>query len=339
MKAIRRFTAVLMAVAAVMCSAFAAVAQTDTTTVSIPGSYWYDMAFDVLEMVNSQRQAQGLSALTMDEDLMEGAMLRAAETSLLFSHTRPDGTRCFTVSNKAMGENIAAGSSTAEGTMNQWMNSQGHRENILNTRWSSMGVGCFETNGRYYWVQLFGEQTAAQAAQPQNRTLKQPVNTLLDNLEPYGSLSSGELKTGQTATVRFGWRNQGWQGQYALASASDLTYVSSDTGIILPDGAGNLRAVGPGTATGTVSLKGYPEKSLTFTLKVEGEASGTLPGDVDRNGRVESADALMALQAATGKVTLDSLQQQAADVNNQSGVSAGDALLILQAATGKITLS
>lgn len=166
MKAIRRFTAVLMAVAAVMCSAFAAVAQTDTTTVSIPGSYWYDMAFDVLEMVNSQRQAQGLSALTMDEDLMEGAMLRAAETSLLFSHTRPDGTRCFTVSNKAMGENIAAGSSTAEGTMNQWMNSQGHRENILNTRWSSMGVGCFETNGRYYWVQLFGEQTAAQAAQP-----------------------------------------------------------------------------------------------------------------------------------------------------------------------------
>lgn len=59
-------------------------------------------------------------------------------------------------------------------------------------------------------------------------------------------------------------------------------------------------------------------------------------GDVDGNGTVEAADALLALQAATGKITLHVIQQEAADVDGTSGVAANDALIILQAATGKI---
>lgn len=61
-----------------------------------------------------------------------------------------------------------------------------------------------------------------------------------------------------------------------------------------------------------------------------------LPGDVDGSGRVESSDALMALQAVTQKITLNSDQEKAADVDGTTGVTAADALMILQMATGKI---
>ncbi len=68
------------------------------------------------------------------------------------------------------------------------------------------------------------------------------------------------------------------------------------------------------------------------------ELPGVLPGDVDGNGEVTAADALMALQSATKKITLNNEQSKAADVDGTEGVSANDALMILQAATKKITL-
>ncbi|MGI6265211.1 MAG: glycosyl hydrolase family 95 catalytic domain-containing protein [Acutalibacteraceae bacterium] len=68
------------------------------------------------------------------------------------------------------------------------------------------------------------------------------------------------------------------------------------------------------------------------------ESPDVLPGDVDQNGEVTAADALMALQAATGKIELNDDQSRAADVDGQPGVTAADALMILQAATGKIDL-
>ncbi|MGI6265140.1 MAG: discoidin domain-containing protein [Acutalibacteraceae bacterium] len=67
-------------------------------------------------------------------------------------------------------------------------------------------------------------------------------------------------------------------------------------------------------------------------------ASSVLPGDVDESGEVTAADALMALQAATGKIALADARTAAADVDGVPGVSAADALMILQAATGKIVL-
>ena len=62
-------------------------------------------------------------------------------------------------------------------------------------------------------------------------------------------------------------------------------------------------------------------------------------GDVDGNGQVTAADALMVLQAATQKITLDAVEQAAADVNDETGINAADALMVLQAATQKIVLA
>jgi uncharacterized protein YkwD len=88
--------------------------------------------------------------------------VRAEELIQSFSHTRPDGTSCFTafdefgVDYRAAGENIAAGQKTPEDVVNSWMNSSGHRANILSENFTAIGVGVAEdVNGTLYWVQMF----------------------------------------------------------------------------------------------------------------------------------------------------------------------------------------
>lgn len=115
-----------------------------------------DMAAQVVSMVNAERAKHGLSALKTDANLSAAACIRAQEIAVKFSHTRPDGSSCFTVSNKAGGENIANGYTSAASVMEGWMNSEGHRANILNSSFRTIGVCCAKVNGKYQWVQLFG---------------------------------------------------------------------------------------------------------------------------------------------------------------------------------------
>ncbi|MBO5389511.1 MAG: hypothetical protein J6A59_15555 [Lachnospiraceae bacterium] len=83
-------------------SGFTDVADTVNAgaTITFTGTYDYSQAFEILDLVNQERRAQGLNELVMDKELLEAAMLRAAEIAVLFDHTRPDGSRCFTVSDK-----------------------------------------------------------------------------------------------------------------------------------------------------------------------------------------------------------------------------------------------
>ncbi len=112
---------------------------------------------DMLALVNAERKLKGGPALSLDTDLMAAAKLRAEEISVLFSHERPDGTSCFTASPKMFAENIAQNYSGApEGAMKQWMNSEGHRNNILNPSYRTMGCAGFCLGGAWYWVQVFG---------------------------------------------------------------------------------------------------------------------------------------------------------------------------------------
>lgn len=107
---------------------------------------------EILRLVNKERAAAGLSPLRRSATLASAAMIRTKEIKILFSHTRPNGTDCFTVSDEAYGENLAFGFSTAQKAMAAWMKSEGHRENILRPQFKTLGVG--QQNG--YWVQLFG---------------------------------------------------------------------------------------------------------------------------------------------------------------------------------------
>lgn len=116
----------------------------------------------VTSLVNAARQDAGLSELELDADLCAAAQARAQEIAQSFSHTRPDGSSCFTIleefgiSYRAAGENIAMGQRTPEEVMDGWMNSSGHRANILNGTFTSIGVGYYvDGAGAAHWVQIF----------------------------------------------------------------------------------------------------------------------------------------------------------------------------------------
>ena len=119
-------------------------------------------AEEVIDIVNAERSAQRKSALKSDDTLNDIAAQRAREISVKFSHTRPDGTKCSSllqengIVNVYAGENIAAGHTSAKAVMDTWMDSDGHRRNILNDNYTRIGVGVYKaSDGHIYWVQMF----------------------------------------------------------------------------------------------------------------------------------------------------------------------------------------
>lgn len=134
---------------------------TDQTPEDNTGSMQGDFASQVAALVNAERAKYGLSALTVDTNVQQAALVRAKETAQSFSHTRPNGSSFSTalteagVSYRTAGENIAYGQTTPQQVMNAWMNSSGHRANILNAKYTTIGVGYTVINGTAYWAQLF----------------------------------------------------------------------------------------------------------------------------------------------------------------------------------------
>ncbi|MGG4341953.1 CAP domain-containing protein [Paenibacillus lautus] len=118
-----------------------------------------NFASEVVTLVNKERANAGLKPLTVHAKLTTVALDKAKDMSdnNYFSHTSPthgspfDMMKAYGISYGYAGENIAKGQRTPQEVMNSWMNSQGHRENILSPNFTKIGVGYY--NG--YWVQEF----------------------------------------------------------------------------------------------------------------------------------------------------------------------------------------
>jgi uncharacterized protein YkwD len=124
-----------------------------------------EYAAEAFKLANEARELAGLAPLARDSDLESAAVIRAEELSRNFSHTRPDGTRFFTVMgverNYNSGENGGARTSP-EAQVQSWLNSEGHRSNILDSHrgYTKMGIGVYQdSNGNLYWCQLFYRPT------------------------------------------------------------------------------------------------------------------------------------------------------------------------------------
>jgi len=119
------------------------------------------MASQVIDLTNAERKKNGLPALKADTSLSKVAQTKSndMETKHYFSHTSPtygspfDMMRDFGVTYKSAGENIAMGQKSAQEVVTSWMNSEGHRKNILSPNYTNIGVG-FTQNGNY-WSQMF----------------------------------------------------------------------------------------------------------------------------------------------------------------------------------------
>lgn len=120
-------------------------------------------ASEVVRLTNSARSQNGYAALVEDGALSEAAAVRAREIARSFSHTRPSGASFSSalsesgVSYLRAGENIASGQKSASEVVNAWMNSPGHRANILNSSYSRIGSASVNIDGTLYWVQIFAD--------------------------------------------------------------------------------------------------------------------------------------------------------------------------------------
>ncbi|AEM21459.1 SCP-like extracellular [Brachyspira intermedia PWS/A] len=120
-------------------------------------------AKEVFNLVNQERLKAGLTEYKLDAKLCEAANQRAKEIVEKYDHIRPDGREWDTVLDEygfnsgayIRGENIVAMRESASSAMNAWMNSQGHKDNILADYYTTIGVGVYEYNGSKYWVQIF----------------------------------------------------------------------------------------------------------------------------------------------------------------------------------------
>lgn len=137
----------------------------DVVVLEVPADKW---KYEVLSLVNQERVRNGLDKLTWGDTCAEAAETRAEEIVQVYAHTRPDGTSwdtaCLEPSNGYVtyveGENLVAGNSAVspETTVAAWMNSEKHRENILNPNYTKLAVGFhYDINQKYrtYWSQYF----------------------------------------------------------------------------------------------------------------------------------------------------------------------------------------
>lgn len=133
--------------------------NTDTYAVSDDNMALYE---EMLSEVNEYRSEYGVSPLKLDYNLCEAAEIRSEEITQLFSHTRPDGRGSssifedYGITKQYSGENIAYHyRKSVPLIMDAWMNSDGHRANILSPDYQYLSVGLYEKDGYYYWTQIF----------------------------------------------------------------------------------------------------------------------------------------------------------------------------------------
>jgi len=133
-------------------------------SLNIPSNHYQSIEQQVVNLVNAERAKAGLKPLKADWELARVARFKSEDMrdNRYFDHNSPIyGTpfqmmKSFGINYRSAGENIAAGQTTAESVMKSWMNSPGHKKNILSPSFTHIGVG-YAKGGSYghYWTQQF----------------------------------------------------------------------------------------------------------------------------------------------------------------------------------------
>ena len=224
----------------------------ETYTFGINGTFDYSEASEVYSKLNNLRKQRSLPELVLDEQLMSAAMQRAAEISLYFSHTRPNGDSWLTVlpsGYTTAAENIAIGQANASGAMNSWENSQGHFENMTSSNKTAVGIGCFyQSDGTKCWVQLFtGGMTTKSVNVSGKRTETRNVTAIADYLSLGLQPNSAVLDVGKTETFSlYNTVNEGWKQASATKIIAKL-YETNDSQIATVNSSGTVTGISAGS--------------------------------------------------------------------------------------------
>ena len=266
-------------------------AATATTPVSISVQYGQTEARTILDMINEMRTSStdawywkqddttktyctNLQPLQYDYDLEKTAMQRAAEIAIIYSHTRPNNKDTFSafyensVYYTYAGENIAAGYGTADSVNDGWREDnelyagQGHRRNMLNSKFNCVGIGHVYYNGFHYWVENFAYRdkvnTTPVSADNTETTLTIPVATSkISNFNITFDKDEYSLKTGESTSISvsdpaisvFGH----WGSRFVFVTDTpDLTIADSTVATL----SGTITGSSEGDTTISASLYG-----------------------------------------------------------------------------------
>lgn len=218
-----------------------------------------------------------LGELTYDYELEKVAMQRAAELVAAYSHTRPDETSCFTAypsafDNMSKGENIAIGTGnfTEEQAFTGWReedkpySGQGHRRNMLNKGFRTVGIAHVTYNGCHYWVQEFGGSVVSDEETPANdskTTVKVSISkNAISEQELKAETETMEMKEGKSQpfpqvynTIR---TNETWAYAPSLEFPVTAKWSVSSGGDVVSISGGRLQALKEGNARVTASYNG-----------------------------------------------------------------------------------
>lgn len=242
------------------------IEQNDLLTFDINGTFDYDEAYNVFTELNALRGKLGLPALTLDKDLVDAAMQRAAEISIYFSHTRPNGTDPFTVFPPGAfvsAENLAIGQKNASEAIKGWTNSPGHYKNMTLNNIDSVGIGCFyQEDGTRCWVQLFQGGRKASQENRKGKEVKNAEITALGSMLDMKITSSVSV-IGVTETQKFKLYNTNKEFRVDIGIIPKI-YSSSDTTVATIDAKGLVTGIKEGSSWIKLGIK----EDLYWKIKV-----------------------------------------------------------------------
>ena len=246
-------------------------AASDQTAVQLKlsqGIRRYDYAYQVLDLVNQERAKKNRNPVTMDKNLLECAMTRAEELTVYASHTRPNGSICFSAFPyfEDPSENLAINQGTPEEVMESWIESSGHYANIMNSKNVSAGIGCYSQNGHLYWIQCFSSHAAETCTQPANQNVSPVLSVLPRLVNIHFNVSSPVKFTEEQKTLTIYATCNGFSYMSSSLDPSSFTWSTGDPSVATVDQSGVIRLKSKGNTTVTATLKSCPDKILTADL-------------------------------------------------------------------------
>ena len=250
-----------------------------------------EQAWQVLELTNILREAEGLSLLTLSDGLTAGADIRVQEITkkgnlgLLEDHTRLDNkTSWLTVFNEigksyvTVGENLDGGAEDVPQVMREWINSPSHSRNIFKSTYKKLGVGYNEddpdpTNHRFYWTQWFAaglnsteKVTVSTAdlltATPEVHTVSKAV-TLTEDPDNYSNSKYG-------ATI------EALGGEDKITNSKPLVSISGGADSDTIQNSGSFTTINAGAGDDSISLSSDAQD--VFIDYTAGDGSDTVTG-------------------------------------------------------------
>ncbi len=335
------------------------------------GQFRQDEAYKDLALVNQTRSSVGSRTLTWSKELENVAMQRVVETAVYLSHTRPNGTSCFTafesghgywnasvgiwyIGTYAPGENIALASRLSIQSMHDlWVNSSGHYSTMIKSEYRSFACAVYESNGCYYYVEAYSSKPYASSTSDRSTAYGGAWVEVADNLLSLSVSQSSNITVDVGSSLALNasipatviGSNYGERGlSYEVLPQNLGQYYSSNTSIARISGKSTLVGVAPGSTTVYAYAFGNTSKKVTFNVTVKAKVVDVTGVSLNRStlslatGSSSTLTATVSPSNATNKsVTWESSNTSVATVSSGTvkAVKPGTATITVRTANGK----